>query len=200
MDRVRCGKTRPRLILNLEVFLIAVTVALVDGEKTAIFTDNAGFDVVSAIACFRQVSSSLRQNWRKQVREMFEEIEKIELVDQLFGTDFPVELTQDLTANNSRELVDYFELQLRGWGPNRAAADFLKKLAKNHNNPALAEGLHDNWRRDQISAFIREIFKMGDQSAGGDGAEIPVRKPRGPKAGGGAAAQSLDEDNPSGRS
>jgi hypothetical protein len=131
---------------------------------------------------------------------MFEELEKIELAEQLFGADFPVELTEGLTVNNPRELVDYFVLHLRGWGPNRAAADFLKKLAKNHNRPTLAEGLHDSWRRDQISAVIREIFNTGDRSAGGDDAVIPVRKPRDPKAGGRSAAQSLDEDNPSGGS
>jgi hypothetical protein len=131
---------------------------------------------------------------------MFEELEKIELAEEVFGTDFPVDLTENLTVNNPREVVDYFALHLKGWGPNPAAADFLKNLAKKHNRPTLAEGLHDSWRREQISAVIREIFNTGDRSAGGDDALIPVRKPRGPKAGGHAAAQSLDEDNPSGRS
>src|SRR5437660_10525343 len=127
---------------------------------------------------------------------LFEELEKIEFAEALFGTDFPV----DLTLDNPREVVDYFVLHLRGWGPNPAAADLLKKLAKRHNSPALAQGLHDNWRREQISAVIHEIFDTGDRSAGGDDdAVVPVRKPHGPKSGGRAAAQSLDEDNPSGR-
>ncbi len=74
-------------------------------------------------------------------------------------------------------------------------------MAKKHNSPALAEDLHDSWRRDQISAVIREIFNTGDRSTGEDyESVIPVKKPRGPKAGGRAAAQSVDEDNPSGRS
>jgi hypothetical protein len=130
----------------------------------------------------------------------FNELEKIEFVEELFGIDFPDELdvTEDLTVNNPREVVDYFELHLRGWGPNPAAATFLKEMSKKHNNPALAEGLHSSWRRDQISAIICEIFDTGDRSTGGDDdAAIPVKKPRGPKAGGRAAAQSLDEDNPS---
>ena len=131
---------------------------------------------------------------------MFEELEKIELAEELFGTDFPVDLTGDLAVNNPREVVDYFVLRLRGWGPSPAAADFLRKLAEKHTSPTLAEGLHDEWRRDQISAVIREIFNRGDRRTGGDDAVIPVRKPRGPKAGGRAAAQNLDEDNPSGRS
>ncbi len=125
---------------------------------------------------------------------MFEEVEKIELAEDLFGTDLPI----DLAFDNPFELVDYLVLHLRGWGPNPFAADFLKKLAKTHNTPALAQGLHDSWRREQISAIIQEIFNTGDRSAGGDDeAVIPVRKPRNPKSGGRAAAQSLDEDNPS---
>jgi hypothetical protein len=127
---------------------------------------------------------------------LFEELEKIGLAEDLFGTDLPV----DLALDNLPELVDYLLLHLRGWGPNPLAAHFLKKLAETHSTPALAQGLHDSWRREQISAIIQEIFNTGDRSAGGDdGAAIPVRKPRSPKSGGRAAAQSLDADNPSAR-
>jgi hypothetical protein len=125
---------------------------------------------------------------------LFEELEKIELAEDVFGTDLPV----DLAFDNPRELVDYLVLHLRGWGPKPFAADFLKKLAETHNTPALAQGLHDSWRREQISAIIQEIFNTGDSRAGGDDeAVIPVRKPRNPKSGDDAAAQSLDEDNQS---
>ena len=131
---------------------------------------------------------------------MFEELEKIELAEELFGADFPVDLTEDLTVNNPREVVDYFVLHLKGWGPNPIASDFLKQLATKRNSPALAQGLNDSWRREQISAVIQEIFNIGDLSCGGeDDSVIPVRKPRGPKSGGRAAAQNLDEDNPSDR-
>jgi hypothetical protein len=128
---------------------------------------------------------------------MFEELEKIELAEEVFGTDFPLDLIEDLTVNNPREVVDYFALHLKGWGPNPVAADFLKQLATKRNSPALAQGLHDSWRREQISAVIQEIFSIGDHSAGGDDdPAIPVRKPRGPKSGGRAAAQNRDDDNP----
>ena len=128
---------------------------------------------------------------------MFEELEKIGLAEDLFGIDLPV----DLAFDNPRGIVDYLVLHLTGWGPNPYAADFLKKLAKTHNTPALAQGLHDSWRREQISAVIQEIFNTGDLSFGGDDdSVIPVRKPRGPKSGSRGAAQSLDEDNPSGHS
>jgi hypothetical protein len=100
-------------------------------------------------------------------------------------------------VNNPREVVDYFVLHLKGWGPNPVAADFLKQLATKRNHPALAQGLHDSWRREQIAVVIQEIFNIGDRSAGGDDdSAIPVRKPPGPKSGGGAAGQSLDDDNP----
>ena len=124
---------------------------------------------------------------------MFEELEKIELAEDLFGTDLPI----DLAFDNPRGIVDYLALQLRGWGPNPVASDFLKQLATKRNSPGLAQGLHDSWRREQILAVIQEIFNIGDLSAGGDDdAVIPVRKPRGPKSGGCATAQSLDDDNP----
>jgi hypothetical protein len=132
---------------------------------------------------------------------MFEELKKIDLSEEVFGTDFPVDLTEGLTVNNPREVVDYFVLHLKGWGPNPVAADFLQQLATKRNSPALAQGLHDSWRREQIAAVIQEIFNIGDRSAGGDDASaIPVRKPHGPKSGGRAAAQSLDDDNPIDRS
>jgi hypothetical protein len=128
---------------------------------------------------------------------MFEELQKIELAELVFGTDFPVDMTEDLTVNSPREMVDYFILHLKGWGPNPFAADFLKQLATKHDSPSLAEGLHDSWRREQISAVLQDIFNIGDLSPGGDDdSVIPVRKPRSPKSGGRAAAQSLDDDNP----
>jgi hypothetical protein len=127
---------------------------------------------------------------------LFEELEKIDLAEDLFGTNVPL----DMAFDNPREVVDYLVSQLKGWGPNPVAANFLKQLAAKRNSPTLAQDLHDSWRREQISAIIQAIFDTGDRSAGGDdGAVIPVRKPRSPKSGGRAVAQSLDEDNPSAR-
>ena len=125
--------------------------------------------------------------------DFIDELEKVSLARDLFG-DFPV----DLAFDNPREIVNYLVTQLKGWGPNTAAADFLKKLSKTHNNPRLAQGLHDIWRREQISAVVQEIFQR-NRSTGGEDAVIPVRKPQRPKSGGRAAAQSVDEENPSGR-
>ena len=125
---------------------------------------------------------------------MFEELEKIELAGDLFGTDFPM----DVAFDDPRQIVDYLTLVLDGWGPNPIAADFLKKLALKRENPSLAQGLHDSWRREQISAIVQDIFNIPDLSAGGDDDSlIPVRKPRGPKSGGRTAAESLDDDSSS---
>ena len=126
----------------------------------------------------------------------FDELEKLELAEHVFGTDVPL----DMAFDNPHEIVDYLVLQLRGWGPNHFASDFLKQLATKRNSPRLAQGLHDSWRREQIAAVIQEIFNLGDLSDGGDDdSVVPVRRPRGPKSGSQAAAQSLDEDHPSGR-
>jgi len=124
---------------------------------------------------------------------LFKELEKIELAEDVFGTHLPVALAPD----SPRGIVDYLVPQLRGWGPNGVAADFLKQLAAKRNSPELAQGLHDNWRREQISAVVQEIFNIGDLSGGGDDSVIPVRKPHTPKSGGQAAAQSLDDDRSS---
>jgi len=127
---------------------------------------------------------------------LFEELEKIDFAEDLFGTNVPL----DMAFDNPREIVDYLVSRLKGWGPNPVAANFLKQLATKRNSPTLAQGLHDSWRREQISAVIQEIFSAGDLSGGGDDdAVIPVRKPRSPKSGGRAAAHSLVEDNPSAR-
>jgi len=58
---------------------------------------------------------------------LFEELEKIGLAEDLFGTDFPV----DLAFDNRPELVDYLVLRLRGWGPNPFAADFFEETRRN---------------------------------------------------------------------
>jgi hypothetical protein len=43
--------------------------------------------------------------------------------------------------------------------PSKGAAALLKRLAKAHNNPELAEGLEGTWRREQIAAIVREMFR-----------------------------------------
>ena len=101
-----------------------------------------------------------------------------------------------MTGQNREEQVS----RLDGWGPNPVAANYLKNLALKRNSPSLAQGLHERWRREQISAIVQELFNLSDLGAGGDyDSVVPVRKPHDPKSGGRAAAQSLDDGYPSDR-
>jgi hypothetical protein len=81
--------------------------------------------------------------------------EAVMLAGEIFGTDFP-DRRENLAS--LRDLVDWFEVRLSGWGPNPEAAALLEKLAKSRGNPRLAEDLHGVWRREQITAVVREIF------------------------------------------
>jgi hypothetical protein len=53
-----------------------------------------------------------------------------------------------------QEMVDWLELYLSNQRLNKEAAALLRKLAKDHNKPELAEGL------EQIAAIVREIFRQ----------------------------------------
>jgi hypothetical protein len=84
-------------------------------------------------------------------------VEAVMLVEEVFGTEIP-----DNDAENfgsPRDMVDWLELHLSNQRPNKQAAALLRKLAKAHDNPQLAEGLEGPWRREQIAAVIREIFR-----------------------------------------
>jgi hypothetical protein len=67
----------------------------------------------------------------------FNEVEKIDLAEDLFGTNVPL----DMAFDNPREIVDYLVSRLKGWGPNPVAANFMKQLATKRNSPTLAQGL-----------------------------------------------------------
>jgi|SRR5882762_4850550 len=84
-------------------------------------------------------------------------VEMVMLVEEIFGTDI---LDDDGEHFGSpREMVDWLEPCLSNQRPNKHAAALLRKLAKDHESPELAEGLDGTWRREQIAAVIREIFR-----------------------------------------
>jgi hypothetical protein len=56
-------------------------------------------------------------------------------------------------------MVDWLDRHLSNQRPTKEAAAVLRRLAKSHNNPELAEGLEGTWRREQIAAIVREIFR-----------------------------------------
>jgi hypothetical protein len=83
-------------------------------------------------------------------------VEAVMLIEEIFRTEIP---ESDANGFGSpSELVDWLELHFSNQRPNEEAAALLKKIAKSHNNPALAEGLDGTWRWEQIAAVVSEIF------------------------------------------
>lgn len=58
--------------------------------------------------------------------------------------------------------MDRLDLTFSNQRPNKAAAALLRKIAKDRQQPELAEGLEGTWRREQIAAVVREIFRHID--------------------------------------
>ena len=56
-------------------------------------------------------------------------------------------------------MVEWLELHLSNQRVNKNVTALLRKLAEDQNNPELAEGLEGTWRREQIAAIVREIFR-----------------------------------------
>jgi hypothetical protein len=89
--------------------------------------------------------------------DSLEVVEMVMLVEEFFEIEIP---NNDMEGfGTSREIIDWLDLHLSNRRPNKNAAAYLKKLAKKRDNPALAEGFHGTWRREQIAAIIREIFR-----------------------------------------
>lgn len=84
-------------------------------------------------------------------------VEAVMLIEEIFGTELP----NDDAGNfgGPKEIVDWLDLHLSNRRPTKEAAAFLRKLAKTHNNPELAEGLEGTWRREQIATIVRELFR-----------------------------------------
>jgi hypothetical protein len=83
-------------------------------------------------------------------------VEAVMLIEEVFGTEIPEGDAE--TFSSPREMVDWLEFHLSNQRPSTGAAALLRKLAKAHNNPELAEGLEGTWRREQIAAIVREMF------------------------------------------
>ena len=84
-------------------------------------------------------------------------VEAVMLIEEIFGTEIPAWDAESF--GSPVKIVDWLESHLSNRRPNKQAADFLRKLAKTHNTPELAEGLEGTWRREQIAAIVREIFR-----------------------------------------
>lgn len=84
-------------------------------------------------------------------------VEAVMTFEEVFAVELPVHEAKKL--NGPTEIVDWLELHLSNERPNKQAAQLLRNLAKANNSPELAEGLEGTWRREQIDAIIREIFR-----------------------------------------
>jgi hypothetical protein len=99
-------------------------------------------------------------------------------------------------CGSPREMVDMLEQRLWNQRPKKKAAELLRSLAKSQNHPALVEGLDGTWRREQIAAIIRELFRDRDGgSEWDDGSGIAVKNPKRPQTGSGFAAVNLRQEN-----
>jgi hypothetical protein len=82
-------------------------------------------------------------------------VEMVMVIEEVFEIAVPGNVDD---FRSPRELVDRMEAALSTRRPNKAAAALLRKLAKDRQQPELAEGLEGTWRREQIAAVVREWF------------------------------------------
>jgi hypothetical protein len=85
-------------------------------------------------------------------------VEAVMLIEEIFGTDIPDGDVE--TFGIPKEIVAWLDPQLSNRRPNKASVLLLKKLAKAHDDPQLADGLEGTWRREQIDAIVHEIFRQ----------------------------------------
>lgn len=85
-------------------------------------------------------------------------VEAVMLIEEIFGTEIPDGDAERLGTPD--EIVDWLEFHLSNQRPNERATARLRKLSKAKNNPELAEGLEGTWRREQIAAIVRDIFRQ----------------------------------------
>jgi hypothetical protein len=89
--------------------------------------------------------------------DSLEVVEAVILIEEVFGVDIP-----SYDAESFRgpiEITDWLERHLSNQRPNKAAAALLRKLAERRCDPALAADLDKTWRREQIAAIVRGIFR-----------------------------------------
>ena len=85
-------------------------------------------------------------------------VEAVMLIEEVLGIEIPDSDAEGF--GSPREMVDWLEGHLSNQRPSKQAADLLRKLAKAHDIPELAEGLEGTWRREQIAAIVREVFRQ----------------------------------------
>ena len=83
-------------------------------------------------------------------------VEMVMTIEEVLDIEIPGDPAE---YGSPREMVDRLEAVLSNRRPNEAAAALLRKLARDRQQPELAEGLEGTWRREQIAAIVREVFR-----------------------------------------
>ena len=84
-------------------------------------------------------------------------VELVIALEELFEIEIPDREAE--TFGSPREIVNSLEGALGESPPNKEAAEVLKRIAKEEDRPELIRDLNGLWRRDQIAAIIRTIFR-----------------------------------------
>ena len=84
-------------------------------------------------------------------------VEAVMVLEEVLGVEIPADDAEQ--CGSPREMVDLLEHHLSNQRPTKKAVELLRGVAKSQNNPELAEGLDGAWRREQIAALVRELFR-----------------------------------------
>jgi Phosphopantetheine attachment site len=106
-------------------------------------------------------------------------VEAVMVLEEVLGIEIPDAEAEHF--GSPRETVDCLERYLSSQRPNKQAATLIKRLAKTQNNPPLAEGLDGPWRREQIAAVVREVFRVHDDWSDPTDPDASVPVPLNPK-------------------
>jgi hypothetical protein len=106
-------------------------------------------------------------------------VEAVMVLEEVLGIEIPDGEAEHF--GSPREIVDCLDRCLSSQRPNNKAAALIKRLAKTQNNPPLADGLDGPWRREQIAAVVREIFRVHDDWPDPTDPDASVRAPLDPK-------------------
>jgi hypothetical protein len=84
-------------------------------------------------------------------------VEMIMFLEETFGVTVSEEDAQGF--GSKRAIVDWLEAHLAGKRPGKKAVAVLKRVAETEARPELISDLRGPWRRDQVAAIIRTMFK-----------------------------------------
>ncbi|MBZ5666339.1 MAG: hypothetical protein LAO30_17220 [Acidobacteriia bacterium] len=85
------------------------------------------------------------------------DLDIVMFVENIFGTYIPDDDAKHFGGPLGME--EWLEQHLSNQRPKEDTAELLRMLADAQQRPELAEGLDGTWRREQISALVRDIFR-----------------------------------------